>query len=195
MSYCKKGENATVSYSFDNAKKTIAIKNNSPIDILTSGNKNSSVKCWRFSGQGRHNDYYYDFFTCGITADWHDNGDYLQPTIEGKLFLDGIFGVRHGSGSIASVSDDSARPNYIKLGDCSSCSSNICAITILNNNVKIFSDSGQCSCNYTVACGNECPDGYVKCHSDSYPGYCCLPCNDIEDRIDALTQLAKSKTP
>ena len=47
------------------------------------------------------------------------------------------------------------------------------------------------TCNYTISCDNDCPDGYLKCHSDSYPGYCCIPCGDIKNRITSL--IAKVK--
>lgn len=50
----------------------------------------------------------------------------------------------------------------------------------------IFTDSGDCPVKYAVACGEECPPGTTKCASTNYPGYCCLPCNEIAGEIKAI---------
>lgn len=192
MGYCKIGEKATVNYSFNGNKKTIVFDGSSPIDVSINGSTNSSVKCWRFSGQGRYNDYFYDFFACGSVPSWHDNGDYLQPVIDGSLFLDNMYGVRHGSEAIVHVIDDSPRVNYYALGSCSSCSGNGCTISISSNGKVLFTDTGSCPCTFTIACGNQCPDGTIRCQCQSYPGYCCIPCGDIEGRIERLTALVRS---
>ncbi len=191
MSYCQNAKKATVNYSFNNINKTIIIEA-PPIDITTSGRKENSSKCWRFSGQGRYNDFFYDFFACGINPSWHDNGDFLQPYIDGGFPFGSIFGVRYGSGSVTAVADDTDRKNSIRLGDCSACNTNVCTIVISKNGNTIFTDKGECPCSFNVACDDKCPDGYAKCISDNYPGYCCLPCSSTSSRIDSLTQMVKS---
>jgi hypothetical protein len=40
---------------------------------------------------------------------------------------------------------------------------------------------------YNVACGDGCPPNHIKCKCDSYPGYCCIPCNEIKGGIAAAT--------
>ncbi|MEH1790323.1 MAG: hypothetical protein V7L23_33360 [Nostoc sp.] len=46
---------------------------------------------------------------------------------------------------------------------------------------------------YQIACESDCPDGTCKCHSDSYPGYCCNDCSNTAAQINAITQLARAK--
>ncbi|MDZ7953336.1 hypothetical protein [Nostoc sp. DedQUE09] len=36
---------------------------------------------------------------------------------------------------------------------------------------------------YTVACGDNCPEGSHKCTHKKYPGYCCVPCKEVGDRL------------
>ncbi|MEH2031250.1 MAG: hypothetical protein V7K67_16570 [Nostoc sp.] len=46
---------------------------------------------------------------------------------------------------------------------------------------------------YEIACESDCPAGKCKCHSDSYPGYCCNDCGSTSAQINAITQLVKAK--
>lgn len=32
-------------------------------------------------------------------------------------------------------------------------------------------------CDFSVGCGDECPEGYCKCKTLKYPGYCCCKCS------------------
>ncbi|WP_218964710.1 hypothetical protein [Nostoc linckia] len=41
--------------------------------------------------------------------------------------------------------------------------------------------------NYKVSCGDECPEGFCKCPSPEYPGYCCLDCTATAASIHAIT--------
>lgn len=45
---------------------------------------------------------------------------------------------------------------------------------------------------FTVACGDDCPPGTTKCFSTNYPGYCCLPCNEVKNEIRAIASQVRS---
>ena len=62
-----------------------------------------------------------------------------------------------------------------------------CKIEIKHNQKLLFSDVGSCPVKFAVACGEECPEGYLKCSSTNYPGYCCLQCEPLEKAIASLT--------
>ena len=68
-----------------------------------------------------------------------------------------------------------------------------CTIKVNHANQTIFSVSGDSPCNYTVACGEECPEGFLKCESTSYPGYCCISCNELKAQVIATKIAAKMK--
>ncbi|MHC5759739.1 MAG: hypothetical protein ACYTXR_18480, partial [Nostoc sp.] len=36
---------------------------------------------------------------------------------------------------------------------------------------------------YEVACGENCPKGSHKCTHKAYPGYCCVPCKEVGDKL------------
>ena len=49
-------------------------------------------------------------------------------------------------------------------------------------------------CNYTISCDNDCPDGYIKCTTTSYPGYCCIPCSEVKGGIANITAMLRNMT-
>ncbi len=61
-----------------------------------------------------------------------------------------------------------------------------CTIQIVNSNGYTFSKAGECPVKYEVTCGDECPKGSHKCTHKKYPGYCCVPCKEIGDRLKNL---------
>lgn len=63
---------------------------------------------------------------------------------------------------------------------------NRCKITISHMGTTLFTDKGNCPVKFEVICGEQCPEGYLKCASTNYPGYCCLPCEPIKAEIKAI---------
>lgn len=62
-------------------------------------------------------------------------------------------------------------------------------ITISNSNgSKLLEDKKTTDSppTYEVACGENCPEGYIKCETTTYPGYCCLPCKATAEKINNL---------
>lgn len=58
-------------------------------------------------------------------------------------------------------------------------------IIVTANGLTIFNDQGNTPCTFTVQCG-KCPPGTVECSSPGYPGYCCIPCASMAQRINNL---------
>lgn len=48
-------------------------------------------------------------------------------------------------------------------------------------------------CNFSVGCDDGCPKGQMKCQCTSYPGYCCIPCNDIKSEIKSIVSTLRSQ--
>ncbi len=67
-----------------------------------------------------------------------------------------------------------------------------CHIEVKYNGNTVHKADGTCPINYTVNCGEECPPGTFKCLSTNYPGYCCLPCNEIAGEIKAIANQIRS---
>ncbi len=68
----------------------------------------------------------------------------------------------------------------------------ICTIKVLHKNQVIFTDSGDCPISFKVTCGENCPDGTIKCFKSGYPGFCCVPCGEIKTGIKAITNHVRS---
>lgn len=49
--------------------------------------------------------------------------------------------------------------------------------TIKDSLGNVIYSNPDVSCNYTVACDEECPPGYCRCECKKYPGYCCYDSN------------------
>lgn len=62
-----------------------------------------------------------------------------------------------------------------------------CIIQIISSTGQIFTKTGECPIEYTVICGDECPEGSCKCITPGYPGYCCLDCGSAAASIRAIT--------
>jgi hypothetical protein len=58
-----------------------------------------------------------------------------------------------------------------------------CTISIVNGNGYTFSKAGECPIKYEVSCGDDCPEGSHKCTHNKYPGYCCVPCKEVGDKL------------
>ena len=60
-----------------------------------------------------------------------------------------------------------------------------CYIEVKSGGIIIFQDQGECPVNFRVTCG-DCPEGTIRCEQPGYPGYCCLPCQPIAQKINNL---------
>jgi uncharacterized Zn-binding protein involved in type VI secretion len=59
-------------------------------------------------------------------------------------------------------------------------------LKITDSKGEIFAKAYSKKPQYTVACDNECPSGHIRCQTVKYPGYCCIPCKKIAQRINNL---------
>lgn len=62
-----------------------------------------------------------------------------------------------------------------------------CGISVRDTTGEIYNKQFGICPTYEVVCGDECPPGYLKCKTTSYPGYCCIPCSDVLRRINNLS--------
>lgn len=55
----------------------------------------------------------------------------------------------------------------------------------------IFEKAGNCPIKFTVACGDSCPEGHIKCKCSDYPGYCCIPCEQLKNEVKSIKSTIK----
>jgi hypothetical protein len=68
-----------------------------------------------------------------------------------------------------------------------------CHLEVRDREGRLFYQSDDCK--YHVACGDECPDGYLKCECDTYPGYSCVPCGEYLSRLSAIENKISNLIP
>lgn len=60
------------------------------------------------------------------------------------------------------------------------------SLIVKYNNQIIFTDTAHGVGSFNVKCDDDCPPGYIKCEHPRYPGYCCLPCKSIAEKVNNL---------
>ena len=53
----------------------------------------------------------------------------------------------------------------------------------------LWQKSGKPSAEYKVTCGEDCPEGFIKCFKDS--GYYCLPCNELRNSLIQIQSILR----
>lgn len=67
---------------------------------------------------------------------------------------------------------------------------NLYTLKIFDARGLVYSQTFDKQPEYTIQCG-DCPEGYCKCDSTDYPGYCCLPCKPTAQKISNLAERIK----
>lgn len=66
-------------------------------------------------------------------------------------------------------------------------------LTVVDSLGRIIVKKYSTEPTYTVACGDECPEGFCKCIIPEYPGYCCLDCNSAAASIRSITNSLRGR--
>jgi len=208
MTYCTKGQQVTVKITAPN-NNSIQNFATAPIDINQSGSDSSGNMCWRFQ-QIRNGNILLEYFGCGKAAKIVLRG--TEPGRPGvnqyNLYIDNILQVNtiyyylQGTDSVGDETISISTVNQVipvagsqSIGSCDCLSGGCCNLTITDDNSgnQIFNHIYPVTydkVSYQVAC-NGCLPGQIQCTCDNYPGYCCIHCADVENKIDNMTQQVK----
>jgi hypothetical protein len=193
MTYCNPNDDVTLYYSFSGDTQKRVMKFKGTIDVQTGIGSTSWTKTSNYSTQG-------------YRLTFHSTIDDQGPSAS-RIVLDYSFtatGTNNPPYYINLLLCPDANPRRVTYkavdtnvtidtnSHCTTSDIGTCSIRVLQSGSVVFSDSGKCPVEYNVGC-NGCPPGFCKCHSDSYPGYCCLDCEAIGARIDHITAMAKEK--
>ncbi|BAT56381.1 hypothetical protein NOS3756_53860 [Nostoc sp. NIES-3756] len=197
--YCQVGDKPKVIF-----RKNGDIQDNtyyspsSPINVtvtpLDNPNLNGETYAWNFSTNlnPRTTLEQLPFRAIGKLTDFRVTGVISTDTVNGQQVANYGAEFRDGNGNLITGSavgylGDTPKLAKILLPNTNKPPEQICKLEVKDTSQNIlFSASGKCPINYQVACGN-CPDGYIECKTDSYPGYCCIPCSELRNGIAAAT--------
>lgn len=99
---------------------------------------------------------------------------------EGKVSDIGLLGLAGSkllSYSVISIKRADGKPDICDPPDPDE---GMCVITIKNSNGgEIYRKESKCPIKHKVRCGDQCADGEIRCKKNSYPGYCCIDCDEL----------------
>lgn len=218
MPYCSPGTKATLNYRFGNDTYRSFTTENTPIDVDVTGRYNPSFtggQCpvayrmttvWIRGGVSANNPEtferigpIYALYTVRRT-DFPNQGGYanFNHRIRTKHFSTPFLDESRGGGdsNIATVfGERMVFTSIVRVdGQPDNCGDPEpgCIIKVLHKGQVVFADRGKCPITFSVACGDECPEGTTKCLKSDYPGYCCLPCAPIAAEIKAIASQIRS---
>lgn len=184
MSYCKLGEKARVTYNFKNQPSVTYETDTSPIEVTTASASKNNTSNYNPEGyqitfnspQGAYGtitatviDYKIAYVDMGA---YHPYTGYYINIIRcgSTTFPPDTQGLPGTKMTNLDMNIDTT----VKCPVSAEPSSQVCNIKISNNGTVLFQADGDCPVSFTVACGDECPEGYCKIDCETYPGYCCL---------------------
>lgn len=181
MAYCKVGDKAKVTYQFQGDKPITYESDISPIEVTTGESLTNSTSNYNPDGyritfnspQGAFGQIQFtviDYQLYHLSSPYA--GDYISfiPCGSTSFPLDPDGSMRGYLITSPVVIDSTVKcPSPI-----SNTSNNVCNLKVLSNGEIVFQAQGKCPVNFTVACGDECPQGYCKIDCEAYPGYCCI---------------------
>jgi hypothetical protein len=185
--FCTNATQARVSIFYSNGQENITLKN-VPVDVSVQSLEERFSDCgvYRVSGRWRFKD------SSGTS------GDNFTIQVDSLKGIESETGLSNNEIYLWRYSCSNARISitngfggvfpgysYTKIDECPC---NGCRIEIRDNqNAIVYQKEINTNCpKYEVACDQDCPEGYIKCDSPNYPGFCCIPCSSISQKINGL---------
>ncbi|BDA73060.1 hypothetical protein CAL7716_072260 [Calothrix sp. PCC 7716] len=197
--HCKIGESAKVFYTFgdDPKKEFIYHAGTAPIEVVTGKEDNPNITgemyAWNFSTSANPR-------TTLEQMPFAAKGKLTGFRVERLINTATIAEVEYGNWECSFLDGDGNRqfgsavgyypndtPKLVKLLRREEpLDSDFCKLEVKTfTGETMFKVTGKCPVVYRVACLN-CPEGEIECTKSSYPGYCCIPCQDTASRIRNL---------
>ena len=219
--YCKSGDkNSIISYKFDGQPKKIVKINNAPIEVVVTEIEQPGtftglqcpitylVKYRSISNNGStgavqeigvtgpitsiNTGHLPSGFSSPFESEWQIR---LACQSGGNSYANGVAIIRviytvYGYGELISI--DPVPPYLDNCGDMPR-DKKRCKFSVnTTDGGSLINEEGNCPVNHNVVCDSDCPPDTVKCSSNVYPGYCCIPCNEIKSEIRAIASQVRS---
>lgn len=205
MEYCENKNSATIIYKFKDTeeKRFIVKEQNLPVKVSSEKIKKSSgVKSsFEASFEGDAPGSY--AFTINAPSEIPENSE-VEIYLESGTW-DDYGGVGTYTTEIGIVESYKGEPLLIGTGfsvqgtvtnvEPVQCYARIsidwryedaCKLVISYLDKILYEEIGECPLNFEVVCDKDCPPEHLKCKSNKYPGYCCLPCSRTANKIRVL---------
>lgn len=183
MRYCENKSSATINITWSGGENKQVISENPYVDVSAITTADYSLE------------YYYSPIGIGGAGTYANSiGSFAYPLILGSVtysnpseyggnkysdvsYVDGS----NNAGTIAIVHNSvyGHTVSNLKL----TTSSIQTQVTINDSQGKTIVVSASGTAAWKVTCDEECPEGSHKCTHNKYPGYCCVPCKEVGDKL------------
>jgi hypothetical protein len=160
----------------------------------------STIKCWRFwtTSDGTIT---FQHYACGTEAHYQpdsslkNNGAWLivdgvRQVGENYFYWSGLDEINQNNARFVSpvtTFDDKGKVS----GNCDACVVAGCQIIATSKGGAVYKSKKGTKCSFEVACDEDCPPDHVRCETNAYPGYCCVPCKPTAEKINNLANKIK----
>jgi hypothetical protein len=192
MQHCNEGDKPTVRYKFGNGGYRQFKSDYSPIDVTVKSVPIPNTD--NYNGVGYRINFYSPNNFTTVEAIVTDHYTYVIESETNPDSRYGITWINCGDTAFQGAGNPypgvNFRPSSLIIDTTVNCPSSQqknsrCSIIVTHEGVTIFQDQGDCPIEHEVQCGN-CPDGNIECKKSGYPGYCCIPCEELANKIHNL---------
>lgn len=204
MPYCEGREEAVLTHKFRDKKEEIVRFGNTPIEVTINQITQSGID------GADLNVYYYIYGTTTVVdlgreknIHWKSRGrikgalvNYEISQRSDNFYIELVFNLR---------SENEQRTLIIEIdGEGNEIGGNITTfpewvrlihvvpetpdpvyeLKVFHASKLLYRTTGKSPYSFDVSC-NGCPKGWLRCSSNNYPGYCCIPCNELQAQLIA----------
>ncbi|MBD2516865.1 hypothetical protein H6G93_17940 [Nostoc sp. FACHB-973] len=181
--YCENKSSATVNITWSSGEKKQVISENPYIDVSAVTTASYTLEY-----------YYSPIGIIGAGTNTKSIGSFVYPLTLGNIsysnpseyggnkysdvsYTDGS----NNSGTIAVVHNSVYGHTVSNLRLIAS--SIQTQVTITDSQGKVIVVSAEGTATWEVSCDDDCPADSHKCTHNKYPGYCCVPCQEVGNRL------------
>jgi hypothetical protein len=198
---CEGAKKAKIKITIDDKVEKLIF--DAPVDIKnqkTGEPISSDIKCWRF-WTTTDGTITFQHYACGTEAHYQPdaslrvNGAWLivdgvRQRGDGYYYWSGVDEVNQSHARFVSAVktlDDKGKVS----GNCDSCVVAGCQIIATSVGGAVYKSKKGTKCSFEVVCDEDCPPDHVRCETNAYPGYCCVPCKPTAEKINNLASKIK----
>lgn len=194
MPYCRKGEKANITFKLGE-REGVFITENTPVDVESYQKRVNASENFRPEGIGIR------FYSPNnrITLDFPVR-DFIIYPVQNFDYGDDYEGIswwsceaddfnRQADGSLSGPGIATRTLTFTNQR-CPTPLKAKCYIEVLHAGNIIFRDQGDCPASISIFCG-DCPEGFLRCETFNFPGYCCAECDPLAQDIKSISETLK----
>jgi len=199
---CEGAKKAKIKITIDD--KVEHLEFDAPVDVKEekTGEQASTndIKCWRF-WTTTNGAITFQHYACGENASYQsgkglkNNGAWLtvdgvRQKGDGYYYWSGIDELNQSHARFVTAVTTIDSQGKV-TGSCETCLITGCQIIATSEGGAVYRSKKGTKCSFEVGCDDKCPPDHVRCETNAYPGFCCVPCKPTAEKINNLASKIK----